>query len=73
MKKDFPVKLLVLTRYSSPASKWFGIKNKKRFKECFLSFKVEEQLFKDTDSYCAGKKSGHSLAETSIPAAHSAL
>jgi hypothetical protein len=73
MKKIFPVKLLGPPRFTSPASKWFSIKNEKFFKECFFSFKVEEQLLKDTDSFCAGTKSGHSLAETGLPAAHSAL
>ena len=73
MKKVFPVKLLGSPRFTSPASKWFSIKNEKFFKECFFSFKVEEQLLKDTDSFCAGTKSGHSLAETGLPAAHSAL
>ena len=73
MKKVFPVKLLGPPRFISPASKWFSIKNKKKFKECFFSFKVEEQLLKDTDSFCAGTKLGHSLAESGLPAAHSAL
>ena len=73
MKKVFPVKLLGPPRFASPASKWFSIKNEKFFKECFFSFKDEEQLLKDTDSFCAGTKSGHSLAETGLPAAHSAL
>ena len=73
MKKVFPVKLLGHPRFTSPASKWFSIKNEKFFKECFFSFKDEEQLLKDTDSFCAGTKSGHSLAETGLPAAHSAL
>ena len=73
MKKVFPVKLLVPPRFTSRASKWFSIKNEKFFKECFFSFKDEEQLLKDTDSFSAGTKSGHSLAETGLPAAHSAL
>ena len=73
MKKVFPVKLLGPPSFISPASKWFSIKNEKFFKECFFSFKDEEQLLKDTDSFCAGTKSGHSLAETGLPAAHSAL
>ena len=73
MKKVFPVKLLGSPRFTSPASKWFSFKNEKFFKECFFSFKVEEQLLKDTDSFCAGTKSGHLLAETNLPAAHSAL
>ena len=73
MKKVFPVKLLRTHRFTSPASKWFSIKNKKLFKECLFYFKVEEQLLKDTDSFCAGTKLGHSLAETGLPAAHSAL
>ena len=73
MKKVFPVILLGLPRSTSPASKWFSIKNEIFFKEYFFSFKEEEHLLKDTDSFCAGTKSGHSLAETSIPAAHSAL
>ena len=73
MKIIFSVKLLGPPRFTSPASKWFSIKNEKCFKECFFSFKVEEQLLKDPDSFCAGTKSGHSLAETDLPAAHSAL
>ena len=73
MKKVFPVKLLTPLGFTSPASKWFGIKIEKIFKECFFSFKDKEQLLKDTDSFCAGTKSGHSLAETGLPAAHSAV
>ena len=73
MKKVFPVKLLGPPVFSTSASKWFSIKNEKIFKECFFSFKDEEQLLRDTDSFCAGTKSGHSLAETGLPAAHSAL
>ncbi len=73
MKKVFPVKIQGTPRFTSPASKWFSIKNKKLFKECLFYFKVEEQLIKDTDSFCTGTKSGHSLAETGIPAAHSSL
>ena len=72
MKKVFPIKLLVNLRLTTPASNWFSIKNEK-FKVCYYSFKNEEQLFKDTDSFCAGTKSVHSLAETSLPAAHSVL
>ena len=73
MKKVFPVKLLAPSSFNSPLYKWFSIKKEKFFKECFFSFKDEEQLLKDTDSFCAGTKSGHSLAETGLPAAHSAL
>ena len=74
MKKVFPVKLLDPPRFTSLASKWFSIKNEKIFKEYFFSFiKDEEQLLKDTDSFCTGTKSGQSLAETGLPAAHSAL
>ena len=73
MKKVLPVKLLGPPRFTSPASKWFSIKNEKFFKECFFSIKDGEQLLKDTDSFCAGTKSGHSLAETSLPAAYSAI
>ena len=73
MKKVFPVKLLDPPRFTSLASKWFSIKNEKIFKEYFFSFKDEEQPLKDTDSFCAGTNSGHSLAETGIPAAYSAL
>ena len=73
MKKVFPDKQLVPTGFTSLASKFFSIKNEKFFKECFLYFKDEEQLLKDTDSFCAGTKSGHSLAEIGLPAAHSAL
>ena len=73
MKKVFPVKLLDPPVFTSPASKWFSIKNEKLFIECFFFLKDEEQLLKDTDSFCAGTKSGHSLAETSLPAAYSAI
>ena len=73
MKKVLPVKLLGPPRFTSPVSKWFSIKNEKFFKECFFSFKEEEHLLKDTDSFCAGTKSGHSLAETGLPAVHSAV
>ena len=73
MKKVFPVKLLTSPRFGSPAFKWFSIKNEKFFKECFLYFKDDEQLLKDTDSFCAGTISGHSLAENGHMAAHSAL
>ena len=73
MKKVFPVKLLGPPRFTSPVSKWFSIKNENFFKECFFSFKDEEQPLKDTDSFCAGTKSGHSLAETGLPAANSIL
>ena len=74
MKKVFPVKLLGPHHFISSVSKWFSIKNEKNFKECFFSFiKDEEQLLKDTDSFCTGTKSGHSLAETGLPAAHSSL
>ena len=73
MTKVFPIKLLGLSVFITPASKWFSIKNEKFFKECFFSFKDEEQPLKDTDSFCAETNSGHSLAETSLPAAHSAL
>ena len=73
MKKVFPIKLLVNPFYTTPASDWFSIKNEKFNKESFFSFEDEEQLLKDTDSFCAGTKSGHSLAETSLPAAYSAI
>ena len=73
MKKVFQAKLLGYPPFTSPTSKWFSIKNENFFKECFFSFKDEEQLLKDTYSFCAGTKSGHSLAETGLPAAHSAL
>ena len=73
MKKVFPGKLLVSPCFTSPASNWFSIKNEKFFKECFFSFKDEEQLPKDADSFCGEKKSSHSLAETGLPAEHSAL
>ena len=73
MKKVFPVKLLGLFHFTSPVSKWFSIKNKKKIKECFFYFKVEEQLLKNTDSFCTGTKSGHSFAQTGLPAAHSVL
>ena len=73
MKKVFQAKLLGSHRFTSPTSKWFSIKNENIFKECFLSFKDEEQPLKYTDSFCAGTKSGHSLTETALPAAHSTL
>ena len=73
MKKVFPVILLASPRFNSPTSKWFSIKNKKKIKECFFSFKDEEQPLKDTDSFCAGRNSGNSLDETHLPIAHSAL
>ena len=73
MKKVFPDKQLVPTGFTSLASKFFSIKNENFFKECFLYFKDENQLLKDSDSFCAGTKSVHSLAETSLPAAHSVL
>ena len=73
MKKVFPVKLLGSTRFTSPASKWFSIKNEKLFIECFFFLKDEEQLLKDIDSICAGTELGHSLTETGLPASHSAL
>ena len=66
MKKNFPVKLLFTTHFNPPTSNWFSIKNEKFFKGCFFSFKDEEQLLKDTNSFCAGTISGH-------PAVHSAL
>ena len=62
MKKIFLAKMLVSPLFNSPTSKWFRIKNEKIFKESFFSFKDEEQPLKDTDSFCAGTKSGHSLA-----------
>ena len=71
MKKVFLVKLLFPPRFTTHASKCFSIKNK--LKECFFSFKVEEQLLKDTNLFSAGTKSGHSLAETGLTAAHSTL
>ena len=73
MKKVFPVKLMGLHHFISSASKWFIIKNETFFKEFFFSFKDEEQLLKDTYSFCAGTKSGHSLAETGLPAEHYTL
>ena len=73
MKKVFQVKLLDRPRFTSPAFKWFRIKNEKFFKECFFTFKDEEQLLKDISSFCERSKSGHSLAETGLLVAHSAL
>ena len=73
MKKVFPVRLLGSPRFTSPATKWFSIKNKKKIKECFFSFKDEKQPLKDTDSFYAETKSGHSVTETGIPAVHFAL
>ena len=73
MKKVFTVKLLdppVLPILNLNGS---ASKTKIFSKECFFSFKDEEQLLKDTDSFSAGTKSGHSLAEIGLPAAHSAL
>ena len=73
MKKVFPFKLLGPPRFTSPSSLCFSIKHEIFFKECFFYFKDEEHLLKDTDSFYAGTKSGHSLAETGLPAAHSVL
>jgi len=73
MKKVFPVKLLDAARFSFPASQCFSIIKERIFKERFFTFKAEERLLKDTDSFCAGTKSGHSLAETGLPAAHSVV
>ena len=73
MKKVFPVKLLVSARFPFPASQCFSIIKEKLFKERFFTFKAEELMLKDTDLFCAGTKSGHSLAETGLPAAHSSL
>ena len=73
MKKNFSVKLLFTPHFNPPKSNWFSIKNEKFFKGCFFSFKDEEQLLKDNNSFCPGTISGHSLAETDYPAAHSAL
>ena len=72
MKKVFPIKLLVNLRLTTPASNWFSIKNEK-FKVCYYSFKDEEQLFKDTKSFCAGTISGHSLGKTGHIPANSAI
>ena len=68
MKKVFPVKLLDAARFSFPASQCFSIK-----KERFFTFKADERLLKDNDSFCAGTETGHSFAETGFPAAHSAV
>ena len=73
MKKVFQAKLLGYPPFTSPTSKWFSIKNENFFKECFFSFKDEEQLLKDTCSFFAGTKSGYPLVETDLPSAHSAL
>jgi len=73
MKKVFPVKLLVNPSFNPPTSNWFSTKNEKFFKGCYYSFKDEEQLLKDTDSFCAGIISWHSLTEVGHMAAHSAL
>ena len=73
MKKVFQVKLLDRPRFTSPASKWFSIKNENFFKECFFSFKDEKQPLKNTNSFCSGTETGDSLAETGLPLAHSAL
>ena len=73
MKKVFPFKLLVNTSFTPQASNWFSNKNEKFFKGCYYSYKDEEQLLKDSDLFCAGTISGHSLAETGHMPAHSAL
>jgi len=73
MKKVFPVKLLVKPRFTTPAPNWFSIKYKKFFKGCYYSFKDEVLLLKDTDSFCVGTISGHSLAKTGHMASHSEL
>ena len=73
MKKVFPVKLLNTARFPSPATQCFSIIKRRFFKERFFAFKGEEWLLKDTDSFCAGTKSGHSLAKNVLPAADSAL
>jgi len=72
MKKNFQVKLLVPPHFAPSTSNWFSIKNEKIFKGCFFLFKDEEQLLKDTNSFCSGTETGHSLAETGLPLAHSA-
>ena len=73
MKKVFPVKLLVAARFSFPASQCFSIKKEKFFKEMVFTFKADERLLKDNDSFCAGTETGHSFAEIGFPAAHSAV
>ena len=73
MKKVFPVKLLVTPRFTSPAANCFSIKNEKLFKECFFTSKDEEQLLKDTSSFCERSKSGHLLAKTGPLVKHSAI
>ena len=73
MKKVFQVKLLDRPRFTSPASKWISIENEKLFKECFFTSKDEEQLLKDTSSFCERSKSSHLLAETGLLVAHSVL
>jgi len=73
MKKVFQAKLLDRPRFNSPASIWFSIKNEKLFKECFFTSKDEEQLLKDTSSFCERSKSGHLLAKTGPLVKHSAI
>ena len=73
MKKVFPVKLLDTARFSFPASQCLSIKKERFFKEMVFTFKVDERLLKDNDSYCAGTVTGNSFAETGFPAAHSAV
>jgi len=73
MKKVFPFKLLYSACFHSPSSNWFSIKNEKFYKESFFSFKDEEQLLKDTNSFCSGTETGHSLTETGLPLSHSAI
>ena len=73
MKKVFPFKLLVLSRFTHPASSLLSIKNEKFYKESFFSFKDEEQLLKVTDSFCSGTETCHSLTENGLPLSHSAI
>ena len=73
MKKVFPVKQLDVARFTFPATQYFSIIKERLFKDSFFAFEAEERLLKDTDLFCAGTKSGHSLAETGFPAAHSAV
>ena len=73
MIKVFPVKRLDAARFSFPASQCFSIIKERIFKERFFTFKADERLLKDNDSFCAGTETGHSFAETGFPAAHSVV
>ena len=73
MKKVFPVTRLDAAHFSFPASQCFSIKKERFFKEMVFTFKADERLLKDNDSFCAGTKTGHTFAETGFPATHSVV